>query len=109
MKKAMLFVSLLGVTILVLSAAGFAYAQTEMPEDPADQSPFGFFGRRFTIHHHFGRGSGGGPFHDYMFPAIAEAFGMTKEELKEATRVVVVASILETLTGTSSRIKAFPI
>ncbi|MGD9091582.1 MAG: hypothetical protein PVF74_01960 [Anaerolineales bacterium] len=81
MKKTFLLVSLLGVTILVLGAAGFAYAQTDTPEDPDSLFGFGKFAHRGA----FGRGMGfeGGPFHDYMFPAMADALGLTEDELQD--------------------------
>lgn len=86
MKKTVLLVSLLGVTILVLGVAGYAYAQTETPPNPDDPSTFGFFGRRGG-RGAFAPGMGfdieGGPFHDYMLPAIAEALGLTEDELQE--------------------------
>ena len=83
MKKTMLFVSLLGVTVLVLGAAGFAYAQTQAPEDSGEPSAFGMFGGRGGFGPGRGFGGASGPFHDYMLPAIAEALGLTEEELQE--------------------------
>jgi hypothetical protein len=83
MKKALLIVSLLGLTILVLGAAGLVYAQTDTPQDPDGLFGFGKFGRRGAIGQRMGFDVTDRPFHEYMFPAIAEALGLTEAELQE--------------------------
>ncbi len=84
MKKTLLIVAVVGVVALVLGVAGYAYAQDDDPS-----SPFGW--GRFGRHGGFGHGMKGwdgdgefGPMHETMQAAIAEALGLTVEELEAA-------------------------
>jgi hypothetical protein len=91
MKKLVLIGSLVIVAVVALAVAGFAYAQEPQPTQPV---PFGqgygpgMMGRGGRM----GRGGmmGGwnqsgdgqyGPMHEYMVGAMAEALGMTDEDL----------------------------
>ncbi|MBC8505831.1 MAG: hypothetical protein ISR58_00065 [Anaerolineales bacterium] len=84
MKKTILIVAVVGVVALVLSGVGYAYAQDDDPSTPFGR---GGFGR----HAEFGHGMMGwdgdgeyGPMHETMQAAIAEALGLTVEELDAA-------------------------
>ena len=84
MKKVMLVI----VGVLVLSflfgAAGFAYAQTQNPQD--ETVPFGTTRGRGMMGR-FGQGmmqSGEyGPMHEYMEQALAAKLGLTEEEIED--------------------------
>lgn len=84
MKKVMLVI----VGVLVLSflfgAAGFAYAQTQDPQD--ETAPFGAFRGRGMMGR-FGQGmmqSGEyGRMHEYMEQALAAKLGLTEAEIEE--------------------------
>jgi len=81
MKKTIIVVALVGVVVLALGAAGFAYAQDDDPVTP--------FGRGGWAGHGPGMmawtGDGeSGPMHETMQTAIAGAFGLTAEELEAA-------------------------
>ncbi len=85
MKKTLLIVAVVGVAVaaLVVGGVGFAYAQDDDPSTP--------FGHGFGRHGGFGHGMFGwdgdgevGPMHETMQAAIAEALGMTVEELEAA-------------------------
>ena len=86
MKKGLLIVGILAVTIAALGLAGFAYAQAPTPQPPTGFGPgmMGGRGARGGMMGGYGyQNSGGyGPMHTYMIAAIAEAFGMTPEELQ---------------------------
>lgn len=82
MKKALIFGALAGVCLLALGAAGLAYAQARTPQTPSGGGPMFGYG--------YGYGGGGmgmmwdgetGPLHEYMTNALAEALGITPEEL----------------------------
>jgi hypothetical protein len=85
MKKLVLIGSIVIVAIIALAAAGFAYAQEPQPTEPV---PFGqgygpgMMGRGGMMGR-WGQGSTGqyGPMHEYMVGAMAEALGLTDEEL----------------------------
>jgi hypothetical protein len=84
MKKAMFVI----VGVLVLSflfgAAGFAYAQTQNPQD--ETVPFGTPRGRGMMGG-FGQGMMGsgeyGPMHEYMEQALAAKLGLTEEEIED--------------------------
>lgn len=91
MKKTIIFVAVVGIAVAALAfgSAGYAYAQDDNPDSP--------FGGRGGVGRHGGRGSFGmgwhdnwdgdgeaGPMHDAMSSAIADAFGLTVEELEAA-------------------------
>lgn len=85
MKKTMILLAVVGVLAMMLGVVGFVYAQDDEPD-----TPFGWgFG------HHGGRGGHGrgwfgkdegdfGPMHEPMQAAIAEALGLTVEDLDAA-------------------------
>lgn len=84
MKKTLLIVAVVGVAALVLGVAGYAYAQDDDPSTPFGRGGFGQHGG-------FGPGMMGwdgdaeyGPMHETMEAAIAEALGVTVEELEAA-------------------------
>jgi hypothetical protein len=99
MKKILLFVGVLVVAIVALGVAGFAYAQSRVPmlqawtQTPGDDwGPHsgmdgwygGMHGGRFGGMHGDWYGEGEyGPMHEYMFPAMAEALGISVDELEE--------------------------
>ena len=90
MKKISLILVGMVLAVGILGAAGYAYAQTQDPPDAAalaDGVPSPFGGRmnqrgiRGNTPGFFGMGNGEGPLHDYIFPAIAEAFGLTEGQM----------------------------
>ncbi len=92
MKK--LFLIFVGVALAaaVLATAGFVYAATEDPpetettEDADIFTPRGFMGRRDS--RMFGLAGGGdGIMGDYMFPSIAEAFGLNEDQVEAFEKV----------------------
>jgi hypothetical protein len=102
MKKAILTGAVVGIVILALGVTGFAYAQTQNPmnaylqEETEGTYPYGpgamghggygrgargnGFGQGMIGRGAFGEGQG--LLHDYMAPALADAFGLTVEELE---------------------------
>jgi hypothetical protein len=68
------------VVLLALGAAGFANAQEPQPTEPV---PFGEGYGRGGMMGRWNQGAGGqhGPMHEYMIAAMAEALGMSAEEL----------------------------
>lgn len=85
MKKTLIFVAVIGIFAIALGVVGFAYAQDDDPET----KPWG--GRGWHGQGMMGRwgydddGDGkAGPMHDSMHAAIAEALGLTVEELDAA-------------------------
>ncbi len=102
MKKLFLIGIGFALAVAVFGVAGFAYAQTQYPPEPqttdGPEFPYGRAG--------WSRGSRGGtmdgqsafmssgmmsfaptegeegPLHDYVFPAMAEAFGLTDEQIE---------------------------
>lgn len=87
MKKFMIAGVVVGLFVLVLGATGLAYAQTQNP--PADDAPYayGMMGGS-GFRGGFGGGMMGygayseGPMHEYMVAALADAFGLTTDELE---------------------------
>jgi uncharacterized membrane protein len=92
MKKIMIVGAVILVVAAALAIGGFAYAQTQTP--PSPDVPFGRgmmggqngFGQGMMGGRAFGRmpGRGGGQLRTYMENALAEAFGLTSEELQAA-------------------------
>jgi hypothetical protein len=93
MKKAILTGAIVGIVILALGTAGFAYAQNQNPmsayfqEESEGTYPYGSgmmgrggYGRGMMGQGAFGEGEG--LLHDYMAPALADAFGLTVDELE---------------------------
>ncbi len=90
------------LAVAVFGVAGFAYAQTQYPPEPPDpdgpEFPYGRGGwsrrsRGATMDRQSAFMSSGmmgfapaegqeGPLHDYVFPAMAEAFGLTDEQIE---------------------------
>ncbi len=89
MKKGLLILVGMVLAVGILGAAGYAYAQTQNPPDAValadDSAPLAGWmhqrGNRGGSPAFSGFGDGDGPLHDYIFPAIAEAFGLTEEQL----------------------------
>ena len=85
MKKLVLIGVVVVVAIFAFGAAGYAYAQEPQPTQPV---PFGqgygpgMMGRGGMMGRWNQNGDGQyGPMHEYMVGAMAEALGMTEEEL----------------------------
>jgi hypothetical protein len=78
MKKAILVLVVVLVLFALFGAAGFAYAQTQTPQDTDPGS--GMMGR-------FGQGmmaaGGYGPVHEYMEQALAARLGLTEAEIED--------------------------
>lgn len=76
MKKTLLVVTILSVTILALSTVGLAYAQSRTPDfqgfGPGMQSESGMWNRNGEE----------GPLHEIMITYLASALGLTPEELE---------------------------
>ena len=94
MKKLMVIGLIVGVVLLALGSAGYAYAQSQQPNSE-EYGPgmmggnWGGRGGRGMMGGGFGMmgaydddGDGYGPMHDYMLQGFAEAFGLTVEELQ---------------------------
>ncbi|MBS1250689.1 MAG: hypothetical protein MAG431_02284 [Chloroflexi bacterium] len=81
MKNLLLILTGVGIAVVALAGVGFAFAQGDTPPEfpPINPEGFGEWGR--------GRGLGmrgnieDSPLHDVMSAAIADAFGLTVEEL----------------------------
>lgn len=107
MRKMKLITAVSLITLVILGFAGVAYAQTQTPSNP--DCPYGCPapGQNGSARQTWGRGTGmmgqsygmmggrwagsdpdqgisgeEGPLHDYMIAAMAEAFGITPEELE---------------------------
>lgn len=86
MKKTLIGISVVGVLIIALGVVGYAYAQeTTPPAPPSD----GEYGTGFGYRGARGRGMMGwdgeyGPLHEVMSAAIADALGISVEELNAA-------------------------
>ena len=82
MKKLVLFSVVVIVALMALGVAGFAYAQAPQPTEPVPYGP-GMMGRGGMMGRWNQSGTSGqyGPMHEYMVGAMAEALGMTDEEL----------------------------
>ncbi|GAB4526259.1 MAG: hypothetical protein Fur0018_11430 [Anaerolineales bacterium] len=79
MKKTLAFLAILAVTVVALGIGAVAYAQSATPpaaNTPNSDAPAG---------RPFGHGPGdpeNNPLHDYMTNALADAFGLTTDELQ---------------------------
>lgn len=103
MKKTLLILSIIGVTVLVFGAAGFAYAQNQtppVPEYPYGQGMMGGFGRGMhalngvdrdgdpdSYGPGYGHGMMGwngeyGPMHESMVAALAETLELPVDEIE---------------------------
>lgn len=95
MKKILFAGSLVLVAVIALGTVGFAFAQAGDPPTPeAPYAPFQGYGQQ-GMRGARGMMGGGiglrmsfdgeyGPLHEYMLPALAEALGMTPDELEAA-------------------------
>lgn len=83
MKKTLLIVAVLSVTVLTLGLAGYAYAQDKTPEYPYGPGMMGAYGGH-SVMAGYGMGWNGeeGPMHEAMVAAVAEALGLTPEEIE---------------------------
>jgi hypothetical protein len=83
MKKSLMIgaIAIAVVAVLALGVTGWAYAQDGQPVAPYNGGG-GWMGGR-GMHGWAGDGQYG-PMHDYMFPAMADAFGLTEAELQAA-------------------------
>jgi len=89
MKKLILIGLGFAIAITVFGIAGFAYAQAQEPPDTqtSDKSELPYGSSGWSRVSNGGRMSFGldegypDPLHDYLFPAIAEAFGLTEEQI----------------------------
>ena len=93
-KKLLLVLTGFILAVVVFGAAGFVYAQTQNPPDLDDVCPFCGTGEGYAGRGQRGSGMLGlsydgeyGPLHEAMLTALAEALGLTPEEL-EAQRAV---------------------
>jgi len=83
LKKVLLILVGVALTVGVMGVAGFAYAQTQNPPDAEDTHlPFGFMKGRGGRGGFGGFNGGDGVLHDYLLPAIAEVFGFTDEQVQ---------------------------
>jgi hypothetical protein len=90
MKKTYLIVAIIGVTVLALGLAGFAYAQDQTPpnpEYPYGPGMMGSFGGRGMMGGFGGRGMMGwngeeGPMHEAMIAELAEVLGLEESEIE---------------------------
>lgn len=87
MKKILIGVAVLGIAILTFSAVGYVFAQTQTPPEP--QYPYGPGMMGGYGHGMMGRGSGWmgnvdreGPMHEAMVAALADALGLSPEEIE---------------------------
>lgn len=102
MKKLMVFGAIVLVAVLALGVAGFAYAQSPAPQTPVapfgagrmyQQNPNGYAGalgaRRggpMGMRGFQGQAVDGtyGPLHEYQIEALAQAFGLTTDQIEAA-------------------------
>lgn len=84
MKKTLLVAVFAGLVVLALATGGVVYAQTDTPTVPDETTPrFQMFGRGgFGMRMHAMTERGSGLLHDYVHPTLAEAFGLTSDELQ---------------------------
>jgi|SaaInl4_150m_RNA_FD_contig_31_1742312_length_1517_multi_15_in_0_out_0_1 hypothetical protein len=81
LKKGLLILVGVALTVSVLGAAGFVYAQTQDPPAAEDSDkPFGF-GRQGSRGGFGGFGGSDGVLHEYMLPALAAVFGFSDEQV----------------------------
>lgn len=81
MKKSLLVVGIVVAILAALAAAGFAFAQKPTP--PAPYGPGMMGGRGGGMMGGLRSEDGYGPMHETMQDAMAEALGITHEELEE--------------------------
>jgi hypothetical protein len=93
MKKTLLIVAVLSITVLTLGLAGYAYAQDQTPENLYNHGMMGDYAENgpgygrgmmggYGGHGMMGWNSEEGPMHDAMVAAVAEALGLTPEEIE---------------------------
>ncbi len=92
MKKTLIILAVLGVVTATLGVAGYVYAQSQTPPPPIPGGPFPGEGRpiRGAFPGKMPRPDGafpgmdieGSPLYEYMTSALAEAFGLSPEELQ---------------------------
>jgi len=75
MKKLILILTGVSIAVIALAGVGFASAQGDTPPKPQNPGEFGPRGGRFG-------GMDDSPLHDVMSAAIADAFGLSVEELE---------------------------
>ena len=75
MKKLLLILTGVCITVIALAGVGFASAQGDTPPNPQNPGGFGPRGGRFD-------GMDDSPLHDVMSAAIADALGLSIEELE---------------------------
>lgn len=80
MKKTFVVLAVIGIAVLSLGIAGYAYAQSETPPSPNNPNRYGMMGGR-------GLGMMGwtgqeGPMHETMVKAFAEALNLSPEEIE---------------------------
>lgn len=83
MKKTLAFLAILAVTIVSLGVGAIVYAQSATP--PAANTPNSDAPADAPAGRPFGHGPGdpeNNPLHDYMTSALADAFGLTTDELQ---------------------------
>jgi len=79
MKKTLLFVAVLGVAVLALGAVGIAYAHGPNPGTPDGTFPYGYGHGMMGGYAMYGEE---GPMHEAMVAAVADALGLTPEEIE---------------------------
>jgi hypothetical protein len=98
MKKFLIIGSVVGIVLIALGAAGFAYAQAQVPPTPPTTQPGywgmmggarsgGMMGRMGGMHVWWNQGSGNlpgqpGPMHPFMIAALADKLGLGADELQ---------------------------
>jgi len=84
MKTAILIGVIVVVVLVALGVAGYALAQTVTPRTPDFPFGWGMMGRQGGMMGSWRAGEGGyGPMHEYMEDAMADALGITHDELEE--------------------------
>ncbi len=96
MKKTVVVLAVIGIAVLSLGLAGYAYAQSETPPSPNYPNRYGMMGDYGTYGpNSYGHGMMGGrglgmmgwngqegPMHETMVKAFAEALGLSAEEIE---------------------------
>jgi len=86
MKKALIGIAVLGIVVLTFAAAGYVYAQAQTP--PTPDAPFGpgmMGGNRgygYGMMGGYGWMGDGSPMHEFMVNALADALGLSPEEIE---------------------------
>jgi Spy/CpxP family protein refolding chaperone len=84
MKTAILIGVIVVVVLAALGVAGYALAQTVTPPSPDNARGWGMMGRQGGMMGGWRSGNGSyGPMHEYMEDAMAEALGISHDELEE--------------------------